>query len=541
MGRSVAALAILLGVLGSLGAGCDGCGAGEPPATSASSAASASAVDVPAVPERLAAHVVIAPPATSWPALVEAMGDAAKGWPRSFATALVGEVGLPITAAEHVSTDAAVPLVVLADGAGGIDVVAAFHLRAVDRVEVLATGGESARFRAERGDAGFVRLLPARPGDVPRMHLALVGNHLVAATSDAALLDAAAFVARANGPSLPDGALAVASLGSSFAVAARPVVERLVRSAPPLPGGLTPGGSELGPLLEALAGGRAEIRADGAAIEVVVVGAPSLAATGAALASPQGPAAPWLALPASSTLAVAIHTSAADRAAEASRAAEGLADALGLVATRRVRFGAALQELARARSSAVAFALGTTPEGPAAWFRAGLEDGDAAERALQELASAAGKKAGDGKGASLTGKATVIERVGEAVRLKVRAEATDGEGTAVDVLVRREGDALLGAVGTDAAAALQLLRGAAAAEASLASRPLARRVAAAAPTHALLAFADLAGPGRAPSAPPAGGTTVAVSVSLAGGPRITAVAEPRALAAVRAKLGALPP
>lgn len=542
MGRPVVALAILLGAAapGGLVAGCDGCGSSgtAPPAMSASSAPSPD--EAPAPPARLAAHLAIAPPATSWPAVVEGLGDAATGWPRSFASALVGELGLPITAAEHVSTDAPIPVALLADDAGRVDAVAAFHLRAVDRVEVLATGGEAARLRAERGAGGVVRLVPARAGDAPRAHLALVGNHLVAATSEAALAEAASFVARGPAPAVPAGALAVATLGPTFAGAARPLVARLAASMPALPGGLAPdAAAAVGPLLEALAGGHAELRASRETIELVVTGPSSLATAGAALTVPHGPAAPWLALPASSTIAVATQVPAADRAAEASRAGETLADALGLVATRRVRFGSALQELARARSSAVAFAMGPTPEGPAAWFRAGLEDGAAADRALDELASAAGKKAREGRGPSLTGKGTVIERVGEAIRLKVRADAEDGEGTAVDVLVRREGDALLGAAGTDAAAALQLLRAAGSGEGALASRPLARRVAEAAPTHALLAFVDLATPGGGGA--PAEGMTAALSVALAGGPRVTAVVEPRALAAVRAKLGAASP
>ena len=542
MGRPVLALAILLGAAapGGLVAGCEGCGPGEVAAPAVSPSSATSPEEAPAPPARLAAHLAIAPPQTSWPAVVEVLGDAAKGWPRSFGTAVVGELGLPITAAEHVSTDAPIPVALLADDAGRVDAVAAFHLRAVDRVEVLATGGEGARLRAERLPGGVVRLVPVRAGETPRVHLALVGNHLVAATSEAALAEAAAFVVRAPAPARPDGALAVATLGPSFAGAARPLVTRLAASMPPLPGGPTPdAAAAVGPLLEALAGGHAELRATREAIELVATGPSSLAATGAALTVPHGPAAPWLALPARSTIAVATQVSAADRAAEASRAGETLADALGLVATRRVRFGSALQELARARSTAVAFAMGLTPEGPAAWFRAGLDDGAAADRALDELASAAGKKAREGRGPSLTGKGTVIERVGEAIRLKVRADAEDGEGTAVDVLVRREGDALLGAVGTDAASALQILRGASPGEGGLASRPLARRVAEVAPTHAVLAFVDLAALGG--GARPPEGMTAALSVSLAGGPRVTALVEPRALAAVRAKLGARSP
>lgn len=536
MGRLVLARAIVLGAAasGALVAGCHACGpAGEP--SSSLPASASTTVAIPAPPASLAAHGVVAPPATGWPALRAALADEAKGWPRSFGAAVVGQVGLPITAAEHVSTDAPIPLVVLAAEGGGADVVAAFHLRAADRVEVLATAGEGARLRAER-DADMIRLVPARAGDVMPAHLALVGNHLVAATSASALVAAGSFVARAAPPALPDGALAVAHLGPELPRLARAHLERLraIAHVPGMPSSST--SAPLGTLLDALIGGQAELRVGAEAIELVVTGPASLAAAGASLAASQGPAAPWLALPAASTLAVLLHASAADRAAEATQAGERLGDALGLVATRRLRFGAALQELARARSSPVAFATGPTPEGSAAWIRAGLDDVDAADRALDELAFAAGKKVPDRAGTSLTGKRTVVERVGDAVRLKVRAgDPEEGGATAVDVLVRREDDALLGAVGTDAAAALRVLRAAAKGEGALADHALARRVAASAETHVALAFVDFGAP-SAPGARAADGMTAAASVSLAGSPRITALLEPRALAVVRAKL-----
>jgi len=509
----------------------------------------------PQAPADLAVLAVFA--AEAWPALRGALGDAAPWAPRSLGALVAGELGLPITVAEIVSSDVPVTFVVLVPEGGPTEVVAAFHLRAADRALVLATGGEGARFRAERLPDGMVLLLPARADDVPPAHLAVLGNHLVAASTAEALRRAAGFVVRAPAPIAGSGVLAAADLGPASPRLARTWSTRLAGLVPDLPGLTgTRSPADVAALADALAGGRVELRVSATTLDLTIAAPRSLGAAGAAMLAAQGPPTPWLALPREATFAALVHASAPERVAEASRGAVSLGQALGLAEARRTRFSAALQDLARARSSAVAFALGPTPEGPAAWFRGGVEDAVAADAALDALIAAAGKKAppsgpgvgprgGPGGGATISGRATVIERVGDAVRLRVRAgEVAGEEADPVDVLVRREGNALLGAAGLDAGSALRVLRASGTeGTQSLGADPLARRAADAATSHAALLFVDVGatreGPhasrGRAPRA------ALAASLSLTEGPRLTVLAEPSALVLVHAKLAGTPP
>src|SRR5690606_6631766 len=114
----------------------------------------------------------------------------------------------------------------------------------------------------------------------------------------------------------------------------------------------------------------------------------------------------------------------------------------------------------RVRGPGLGLAMGQGPEGAALWFRAPLLEREAADRALAGLVAAWPRKVSPEPGAlSVSARATVAERIGEVVALRVRAadtDATQPEGRA-DVLLRREGDELLGATGLQAGAALAAL------------------------------------------------------------------------------------
>lgn len=509
-----------------------GCADPSGPAPAASSSAPEAP---PAPPADLALHVALAPIDVAWPALLAAFGDEARTWPRTAPGALVAELGLPITVAELVSTNVPMSVVVLAAEKGGPEAVVAIHLRGADRAVVLATGGEGAPFRAER-DGDGVRLVSSRPGGEGKPRLAVIGNHLVAATSDEALAQAGRFVARAPAPALAAGVLAAATMGPRAPTILSWAGGRLAGLVPAVPG-LAPSMStdDQLRLFGLFFGADLTLRLEGGALQLEAKAPASLEATAAAALVPHGPATPWLALPRGVSFAALVHATSLEREREAVRSAETLAAATQLDAKRRDAIASALQDLAVARSPSVAFALGSTPGGPVAWFRAGIEDGKAADAALDALVRAAGKAKAPPGASVLSAKTTVIERVGEAVRLKVRV----GEevGAAVDVLIRRDEGGLFGAAGRDASAALEALRGATG-DGSLGAEPLARRVAQAAEAHAALAFVDL---GRAdPTEPgrttPQARAAMAGSLTLQGGVRVLVLLEPRAVGLVRAKL-----
>lgn len=481
-------------------------------------------------------HASLASIDTAWPALLAAFGDEARTWPRKVPGALVAELGLPITVAELVSTSVPMAVAVLEPGKGGPQAVLAIHLRGADRAVVLATGGEGAPFRAERRDDGVVRLVPVRDRETP-LRLAIVGNHLVAATSEEALAAAGKFVARAPAPAIPTGALAAAELGPRAVSLLGSAAVRLEALMPSVPGlAPEPSSKDQSRLFRLFSGATVALRFEAGAFQLVLEAPTSLEATAAAALVAHGPATPWLALPRDVSFAALTHATSLEREREATRSAEALSTATQLDEKRRNAIGTALRDLAVARTPSVAFALGSTPEGPVAWFRAGIEDGKAADAALDALVKAAGKAKLPPGASVLSARSTVIERVGEAVRLKVRV--SEEPGAAVDVLVRREEGGLLGAAGRDASAALDALR-AAAGEGSLGADPLARRIAEAAPTHAALVFLDL-GPVDAAdrgAKTPAARAAAAGSVTLQGGARVTLLVEPRAVGLVRAKLG----
>lgn len=524
-----------------------GDGGAAPPPSSA-----AAPLLVPAAPDDLAAHVVVQAARSSLPALRAGLGDAAAAIPGSFASVVTSLAGLPITVAELVEDDAPITASILATESG-IEAVVAVHVRSTDRLASIATAGEGARFRAIAGDAGLTRLVPVRPPSegAAAPHLAVLGNHLLIGTSDAAIDRAGAFTERAPPPALEEGELIAIEHGPAAPILARRLAARWLgpASTPSTPGAppVGPHGDlgaalALGPYLlpkldaafDALAGGRTSLRLDGGRVRIDVAAGDSLLTRLGAASLPASEAVSFLALPKDAAVAVLFHGGGAGT--QAVTLSSELTSLTGISGPRREKVAAAITKLEHARAPALALGAGMAPGGPALWFRTPVVDGPGAKGALAALVKAVGEKAKKER-PSVTARATVVERVGDVVRLRVRDSARE-DAAPVDVYLRREDDLLLGATGRDAIEALQALRDGAP-ESRLGSEQLAVDLAASAPKHYALGLVDLVGIDALMGRKPTGAARVLAGASLAergGVLSVRILLEPAALPALREKL-----
>jgi len=341
---------------------------------------------------------------------------------RGLGASVTALTGIPLTAAEDV--DDAAPIRLAAARVDDKDAwLVGIPLRAADHAIVAATGGASAPFRKETKD-GVDRLVPV--GSPSSFELAVASNHLVVASSARALEVAAAFVgdpastsfspAAGDGPRVQievpvDVALRTFASWGGHALGTSPLPERLHRTL----GGLT--------TLQATA------FFDTQGIRLEARGA--LAEDAAPFA--KGPPTALLDLPADAEVAVSFHADAADRRADAASVAtllRGAAD--DATATRAT---AALVALADARGSETSLAFESRTRGPMVYGALSITDHDAAAKALDELmdafrdgppsatnaapAAASAKTPSASPGPKISAKRTVIERIGDAYRLRV--------------------------------------------------------------------------------------------------------------------------
>lgn len=514
-----------------------GCSGGERQ-DAAPAASSAAPLPVPSPPADLAARVSFAAPREVMPALRAELGDAVATWPGSFGSLVTGSTGLPITIAELVSD--AVPIAVtILSSEGGIEAVAAIHVRSADRLATIATAGADALFRAVPGEAGLVRLVPVRLA-ASGLRLAVLGNHLLVATSDGALERAGPFTERAPPTTLGSGELVAMMHGPATPDLVRRAVARAVAASPGptlAPLGLSSSGKlpgSIDALLGALEGGRTTVTIDDHVLRVTVTAGDSLIGRFSTAAAATSSATGWLSLPRDASVALLFHAGGAG--SDPIAPSDDLASSLGVKGARREAVAAAMTSLDRARAPSVVVAAGLAPGGPALWFRAPLADERAADAALVALVKAFGDKSQKER-PSATARATVVERVGDVVRVRVRAAGPD-DRPAVDVILRREGDLLLGVTGLDAIGAIQaLLDGTNTSR--LASDPFAEKLASSSAQHNALALVDLEGLTSLSLGKPRSAKRVLMGASLAesgGVMRLLLLAEPAALPFLREKL-----
>jgi hypothetical protein len=292
--------------------------------------------------------------------------------------------------------------------------------------------------------------------------------------------------------------------------------------------------SKIAPAFDALAGGRTSLRIESSRLRVdVAMGDSLLTRLGTAGLAASEPAS-FLAFPRDAAVAALFHAGGPD--AEAVTLTHELTQRTGIKDARRDAVAAAITKLERSRAPALTIGAGVSPAGPALWFRTPLVDEAGARDALDALVKAIGTKAKDER-PSVTARETVIERVGDVVRLRVRSEGP-ADAPPADVILRQEGELLLGATGADAIEAIQALqRGSA--ETRLGAEPLAVALAESAPRHHAIAIIDLAGLDPRKPRPAARVLAGASMAERDGTFSLRFLAEPAAVSALREKL--LPP
>jgi hypothetical protein len=397
-------------------------------------------------PSAVRGTAVVSRPATLQRELADRFALDVPGLSRSFGVTVTDFSGLPLLAADNV--DEAGPLrVAFVAGPERTEVVVAVPLRAPDRLLLAATGGEGARFRAvRRGSVDFLE--PTRPA--PGRALAVATNHLVVGESAAAVASVAEFLGdpasvtfaagRDDGPrvrgELPLDVLA--RLAAPLAAATTWL------SLAPLPDGLAESLAPTGPVTF-------DAELDDAGIRCELGGSTARASE----LFEVGPIDALLDLPADSQLALTVFLTKQARTADAGSAEGVLSGVVGADAAGRLRTG--LEKLADARGARTALAFESGTRGPMMYGTLALSDAASAEAAVADVVKAldAGDEpALEGK-AKITAKKTVIERVGDAYRVRV----VTAEGAASTIALRFENDRLLVAAAVDPDVALRKLRG----------------------------------------------------------------------------------
>ncbi len=432
-------LAVLALVAASTWGGCDGSQT-PPPIPSAAPVAAA----VPR-PSEVVGTAVLVQPAALMKLAKEAYGLEAPLLERRLGVLVTDLAGLPVMAAEHV--DEAGPLRLAAVGpTPRAEVVVAVPLRAADRLLLVATAGESAPFRSvRRGRVDYLE--PVRAGG---KSLAVATNHLIIGESAAAVAVAAEFLgdpaSNAFDAAVGDGPRFAGELPLSVLARLKPSLGGLSSwlALAPLPPGLGDALGTAGPVAFSVTFGVAGIRCE----------------LGAKLASPldafeTGPIDALLELPAYASLAMAAFVSKPARMADAKTAESALSGVVGGEAAGRL--GTGLEKLADARGSRWALAFESGTRGPMIYGSLALSDPGAADAAVAEVVRALDR--GDAPvpdgGAGISGKKTVIERLGDAYKVRV---VTPG-GAASTIALRLEGDRLWVAAAVDPDVALRKMLG----------------------------------------------------------------------------------
>lgn len=446
---------------------------------------------VPAPQGHLADLVVPAPDA-AWTKARALVGGPAVFFPQSFGALAATMLKLPVVVASEI--DGAVPVLgaALKNGAAPVQAAVGIHVKAGGRFLDQLTKGPDARFTARLDEASRIMVLTTKsstPGAVPQAAMGVLGNYLLVAPQEAALLAAGPYIVRTL-PSRPlpkeDAVLEMPEAALSGPVLAeaqrtwtgtRQDLDKLGAPA------LLPVAGTVDMLLGVLADSKqARLALD---LEATTVharftmtpksggGAASKAISEMAV----GDTTPLLDLPGSALLGMLWREPAAVRAAAIPRQAEAMAKLLGPAAKAEDKEAilAALRAEDEARGDWVALGMSLDSTGPNAMVRAPLADAEKMSKALKQLV-ALGKLASvkaQLKESALdvtTGK-TVIENLpGDVQRVRFeRIQPKDAKGKAasppqdtgipstIDMLYLVSNNTLFGAAGYDPKEALRSL------------------------------------------------------------------------------------
>ncbi|MFS8066945.1 MAG: hypothetical protein ACMG6S_11290 [Byssovorax sp.] len=459
---------------------------------------------VPAPQGHLADLVVPAPDA-AWTKARALVGGPAVFFPQSFGALAATMLKLPVVVAPEI--DGAVPVLgaALKNGAAPVQAAVGIHVKAGGRFLDQLTKGPDARFTARLDEASRIMVLTTKsdtPGAVPQAAMGVLGNYLLVAPQEAALLAAGPYIVRTL-PSRPlpkeDAVLEMPEAALSGPVLAeaqrtwtstRQDLDKLGAPA------LLPVAGTVDMLLGVLADSKqARLALDLEATTVharftMTPKAGGGAASQAISEMAVGDTTPLLDLPGSALLGMLWREPAAVRAAAIPKQAEAMAKLLGPAAKPEDKEAilAALRAEDEARGDWVALGMSLDPTGPNAMVRAPLVDAEKMSKALKQLV-ALGKLASvkaQLKESALdvtTGK-TVIENLpGDVQRVRFeRIQPKDAKGKAasppedagipstIDMLYLVSSSTLFGAAGYDPKEALRSLVKAPA-DASLGSNP----------------------------------------------------------------------
>ncbi|NUP06393.1 MAG: hypothetical protein HOW73_10080 [Polyangiaceae bacterium] len=367
--------------------------------------------------------------------------------------------GLSLSAADTVDGAAPLHIAVTRSETNLLDVVVGIPLRAPDRLIASAIAGADARYGLRRDDAARVDLLePRAAGAAAGIAIGVARNHLVVASSSEALRAAAAFVADPGQSAfgLPTSDIRmdvdetlVAEIGKRFA-------ERM-RAAKGPDWSAVAAIASTEPEIARLLGARGGTVTADVGETAIRVGVSLASREGKPLEGcVNGGREQVLRLHPDGLVGAVTFSSEASRKQSAARAVDWLSSA-HLVETERAEAARqAMEALAAARGSATRLSIELSEMGWVAYGGTDLSNEKGAKQALEELVKAIGSDDRTEPGMQLVATETVVESVGEAVRLRLRQVADKAESkTIATILLRVEDDTLALATGPDAAYALK--------------------------------------------------------------------------------------
>ena len=367
--------------------------------------------------------------------------------------------GLPITATETIDDRGSVRFALVEPAGEPIGVVAALPLRAPDKLIATVTAGEAAGHRVKRDDAGIDWLTPVRPEAHPGRVLAVARNHLVVGSSERVVALAAAFLANPAALEIAAGEadleVQLPGAGAARLAPALAPLRRVIGPDPTMLEDLIP----IGDLAAALASAEQltlALSIEGEALRLDASLLRPAAEPEPPASCPEGPLGELLEASADATVTIAMFAAADARKQSAIAAAGWIERAKLIDAGRQQAIASALVALAAARGAALRLSLEKSPRGWLAYGSSLVDDAAGADGALNGLNEALA--AGEARaGMHLSMEATVIERIGDVRRVRIRERETDAgtERTLATVLLRRQGSRLALATGADPAYALR--------------------------------------------------------------------------------------
>jgi hypothetical protein len=376
---------------------------------------------------------------------------------RQSTAALAVDLGVPAAAMQEIDGEAPAQIALLEDPSSKRrSLAAALSLRDSQRFLLLSTGGAAAPLESATVPGGS-RLRTKSGGALP-FATGVFGHHLVVATDDATLLATGPFLDDPIDPvAAPLDPEAVAS-GEIDAPTASAIVDAFVDARL---GSLGPEARAVlsAPFGSLLAGATKipvsiTLREDGLRVHAEVDRTAAIGALGLA----RGPTPDLVVAPPGSQIVLGLRQSAAARTASADGADALLAKVLHGEDARSVSGALSALALARGERSTLSFEIG--PEGPSVHGDLEIADRDAAAKATKVLVEAMDarsvREAARAAGYKLGARATVVERVGDVARVRVR-KLGDGEDAreGATLFLRLEPKRLLLGGGWDAEGALR--------------------------------------------------------------------------------------